>query len=328
MARGEAVLDRSTGASRRGVSLTGLLRNYLLRHLQTLFYTLGQLSLRPFSTLMTSAVIGIALAMPAALHLVLLNGQQVLQGWESATQISLFLKVDTSDSAAQRLADELQLDSAVFRVDYISRDSALEEFSRSSGFGDALDALESNPLPAVLLIQPTAEHENPARMAELIKRLSAKPEVDLAQLDMEWVERLFALLSIVERGVWVVSALLALGVVLVVGNTIRLAIQSRRDEIVITKLIGATDAFIRRPFLYNGLWYGLFGGAVALLLVELSLWLLDGPVRDLALLYQSSYRLLGLEPGMVLLLLVAGSLLGLGGSWLAVGRHLREIEPS
>jgi cell division transport system permease protein len=145
---------------------------------------------------------------------------------------------------------------------------------------------------------------------------------------MQWVKRLYGLMEIGQRGVWVLSTLLALAVLLVVGNTIRLAIQNRRDEIVITKLIGGTDAFIRRPFLYTGFWYGLLGGAVAFALVQMSLWVLAAPVDNLAGLYNSSFRLGGMNWLTTGVLLGAGLLLGLLGSWLAVGRHLRAIEPT
>ncbi len=135
-------------------------------------------------------------------------------------------------------------------------------------------------------------------------------------------------MAIIERGVLILSGLLALAVLLVVGNTIRLAIQNRRDEIIITKLIGATDSFIRRPFLYTGFWYGLLGGLISLILVQLSLVLLADPVREVATLYHSSFQLQGIDSQTLIALLGVGSFLGYFGSWIAVGRHLREIEPS
>lgn len=315
-------------ASRRGFSMKSWLNNYLLRHIQTFFYTLGQISSRPFSTFMTAAVIGIALSMPAGLNLLLQNGQEVLQGWNSATQISLFLTQQTGQRSAKKLASTLRKMPEIAAVEYISKESALAEFSKHSGFGEALDALERNPLPAVLLITPEISQEQPEQIAALLEKLNKRSEVDIAQLDMEWVERLFALMAIGERGVLILAGLLALAVLLVVGNTIRLAIQNRRDEIIIIKLIGATDSFIRRPFLYTGFWYGLLGGLIALILVEVSLTLLAEPVRDVAALYHSSFQLQGIDSQTLAALLGVGSFLGYFGSWIAVGRHLREIEPS
>ena len=317
-----------SGASRGGFHPFGWLRNYFVRHLQTFFYALGQLSRRPFSTLMTTAVIGIALAMPAGLQVLLVNVQQVVSGWDGATQISLFLKQNTSESRALGLADKLRAQPEIAMVDYISSDQAMEEFRRLSGFGDALNALNENPLPTVLVVHPTLVIRSPEQVADLLQQLKSRPEVDLAQLDMQWVKRLFALMEIGKRGVWVLATLLALAVLLVVGNTIRLAIQNRRDEIIIIKLIGGTDAFIRRPFLYTGFWYGLMGGAIAYGLVEISLWMLKAPVKNLAGLYSSQFSLESLDLVTVAILLGCGTLLGLFGSWLAVGRHLRAIEPT
>ncbi|HEY0634639.1 MAG TPA: permease-like cell division protein FtsX [Gammaproteobacteria bacterium] len=316
---------RSSASSGRGGASPG---NYLTLHAQALIATLGQLTRRPFATLMTVAVIGIALAMPAGLFVLLNNAQRMVSGWEGASQISLFLKTDINEARAKQLAEQLRRQPDIAAIDYISRDDALEEFRRLSGFGEALGALNDNPLPAVLVVRLKKEINEPLRIEQLLTELRLRPEVDIAQLDMQWVKRLYALMAMVERGVLVLASLLGLAVLLVVGNTIRLAIQGRRDEIVITKLIGATDAFIRRPFLYTGAWYGLGGGLLALLLVELSLAVLTRPVHDLALLYNSSFALHGLDAQTGMLLLGGGALLGLLGSWLAVGRHLRDIEPT
>ncbi len=320
--------DSARGASKAGPRLTDALHSWGVRHLQTFFYALGQMWRRPAATLMTAAVIGIALALPAGLHLVLKNVQHVLAGWDGATQLSLFLTEATDEPTALGLAERLEARPGIASASYISRDSALTEFRRLSGFGEALDALEENPLPAVLVIRPALSHNSPEQVRTLLEEMSALPSVDMAQLDMQWVKRLFALMQIGRRGVWVLAGLLSLAVLLVVGNTIRLSIQNRRDEIVVTKLIGGTDAFIRRPFLYTGLWYGLFGALVAAILVQASLAVLSGPVRDLANLYNSGFRLDALDLVTAASLLLSGTGLGLLGSWFAVGRHLRDIEPT
>lgn len=171
-------------------------------------------------------------------------------------------------------------------------------------------------------------HSSPAETSRLLRDLKELPQVDIAQLDMQWIKRLYAIMEIAKRGIMVVGALLALAVLLTIGNTIRLDIENRRDEIIITKLIGATDAFIRRPFLYSGMWYGLFGGILAWLLVTVSLILLSDPISRLSGLYYSSFHLQGLDFNGTIALFGMGALLGLLGSWLAVSRHLSAIEPT
>ncbi len=310
-----------------GLTVATRARVLLLRHLQVFFYSLGQLSRHPLSLFMTAAVIGIALALPTGLHVLLQNAQQISGGWDGAAQISLFLKKSVSNDQARTLARQLRRRNEIAKVSYISREQALQEFQQQSGFGDALKALKKNPLPSVLIVQPALAHSKPQQTAALLEELRRNSRVDIAQLDMQWVKRLYAIMDIVRRGVLVLAGLLALAVLLVVGNTIRLAIQNRRDEIVVMKLIGGTDAFIRRPFLYTGFWYGFFGALLAFIMVYTTLLLLSGPVEKLAALYHNNFELSRLDSGTALVLLLAGVMLGLVGSWLAVGRHLREIEP-
>ncbi|PSQ91378.1 MAG: hypothetical protein BRD57_04600, partial [Proteobacteria bacterium SW_6_67_9] len=196
------------------------------------------------------------------------------------------------------------------------------------GFDRALAALARNPLPAVVVVEPAGtDQRSTDALASMTQRLEGIAGVDRAQLDVEWVERLFALLSLLERAVSAVGALLGLGVLLIVGNTIRLEILNRRAEIEVTKLIGASNAFIRRPFLYSGLLYGLGGGLVAWALLAVGRWALAGPTQRLAAAYGSPFQLHGLGGEATALLVASGAVLGLLGAWVAVGRHLREIEP-
>ncbi|MDJ0808141.1 MAG: permease-like cell division protein FtsX [Gammaproteobacteria bacterium] len=301
---------------------------WLQRHAQVALSSLGRLARLPFSTLMTSSVIGIALALPMGLHLLLSNLQQVTGGWETGATISLFLKQAVSDQQAGELADSLRQHQRIESVELISKASALKEFRRLSGFGEALQALDSNPLPALLVIQPKIAFSTPESAEALVKELERLAEADIVQLDLQWVRRLQAITRIAQRGVLVLASLLGLAVLLIIGNTIRLEIQHRHAEIEITKLIGATNAFIRRPFLYTGFWYGLFGGIIAWLMVASSIGLLSGPIANLASLYQSGFGLNSLEPGTALILLSGSAGLGLCGSWLAVSRHLSAIQPS
>ena len=305
------------------------LRAWLLRHLQTFFYTLGLLARAPLASLLTAAVIGMALALPAGLYVVLENVQDATRGWGGGNQVSLFLKLEVEDAAARELADSLRAWPEIKATRVITRDQALAEFRALSGFADVMDAFANdNPLPAVIVVDPALDAGNATAMEKLLARLGALPAVDLAQFDLAWLKRLYAILGIVERGVLILAALLAAGVLLVVGNTMRMGIENRRREIEIAKLFGATDAFIRRPFLYSGLLYGAMGGLIAWLLVWLCFVLLAEPVQRLTALYSGDYRLQALGFLASTLLLAGGAALGLLGSWLSVGRHLRAIEPS
>ena len=190
---------------------------------------------------------------------------------------------------------------------------------------DVLASLDENPLPDLVLVTPASQGGEAA--SALREELQATPEVAQAVLDMEWLQRLNSLMELSRRLVLAVGGLLVLGVVLILGNTIRLAIESRREEIVVVKLVGGSNAFVRRPFLYTGLWYGVGGGVFAATLVALSLWFLSAPVDQLAALYQSGFQLSGLGIMGALNLVILGGLLGLTGAWLAVARHLVEIEP-
>ncbi len=306
----------------------GRVNAYFTHHLWVLVSSLGSLWRTPLATLMTAAVIGIALALPAGLHVLLQNVQQLSSGWEGTAQMSLFLKSGVSEKRIHSLADTLRGWEGVAEVRYISREQALAEFREQSGFGDALNSLDENPLPAVLVLFPTAEAAAPAQMELLLGKVQDLESVDLAQLDLEWVRRLSGIIEVGKRGVLLLGGLLALAILLVVGNTIRLTILSRRQEIIVTKLIGATNAFIRRPFLYTGFWYGLMGAVLAWLLVAILLGLLSDPVNRLSFLYNSEFSLGGLGLDTVVILLGSGIVLGLLGSWLAVGKHLQAIEPT
>jgi cell division transport system permease protein len=275
----------------------GKLRAWLIRHLQTFFYTLGLLARAPLASFLTAAVIGVALALPAGLYVVLDNVRDATRGWDGSTRISLFLKLEIDDGQAREMADRIEKWPDVAEVRVIGRAQALEEFRALSGFADVMEAFSNdNPLPAVLVVEPRGEGGDPAGVEALVERLANLSQVDVAQFDLAWLKRLFAILRIVERGVLVLAALLAAGVLLVVGNTMRLGIENRRQEIEIAKLFGATDAFIRRPFLYSGLLYGAMGGLIAWLLVWVGFLLLGEPVQRLTELYSGDYRLQGLGP--------------------------------
>lgn len=307
------------------MKLPDYVQNYLARHAQVALNSLGRLYRAPLGSFLTAAVLGIALALPSALYLLTTNLQRLSTQWDGNANISLFLRNSVSGAQAEALAHRLRDWPEVQSVQLITPEQALAEFRELSQFGEVLDALEDNPLPAVVAIEPA--QTDPEAAAALLEQLRGLPEADLAQLDLQWVKRFQAILDIVHRSIRVLATLLGVAVVLIVGNTIRLEIQSRHAEIEITKLIGATDGFIRRPFLYSGFWYGVAGAVLAVILVELAFLQLYRPVRELAGLYQSGFRLQTLSFGDTATLIAVGALLGLLGAVLAVGRHLAAIEP-
>jgi cell division transport system permease protein len=325
MGRREAA-RRKEGAS---VSRTGLRDQYnawLQHHRLSAADSLLRVLDQPGSSLLTWLVIGIALALPVGLNVALDNVSQVSAGWDSPAQISLFLQDEISVDRAKQLEVELGARKDVRETRFISREQALDEFRTLSGFADVLASLEENPLPDLILVTPAATLDGPA-MAALRVELQGNSDVAEAVLDMEWLQRLNSLMELSRRLVLAVGCMLVIGVLLILGNTIRLAIESRRDEIVIVKLVGGSNSFVRRPFLYTGLWYGVGGGVLAALVVSAALWFLEEPIGELALLYESAFHLSGLGVMGALNLVILGGLLGLAGAWLAVSRHLVHIEP-
>ncbi len=304
------------------------LSSYFSNHLRVSLASLGRLYVQPVATLMTAAVIAIALALPVGLYIALDNIGQLSSGWDGSTQISLFLHTNVKKHDAKKLMQRLEKHKSIKKVEFISKEKGLKQFSDVSGFGDALKYLDSNPLPIVLVIHPKINSNQPDKATLLVKELGKNKLVELAQLDVQWVKRLYTFLEIANRSILVISSMLAIAVLLIIGNTIRLDIQNRREEIEVSKLIGASDAFIRRPFLYTGIWYGAIGGILAWITTQISLLLMENPIHRLALLYHSDFRLSGLGISNTLLLILFSCLLGLIGSWIAVSRHLKDIEPS
>ncbi|ROR98943.1 cell division protein FtsX [Sinobacterium caligoides] len=319
--------NRARGAQSSHVGLADLFRAWVDNHKKVVRDSIQRLLDSPLSTLLTWVVIAIALALPMTLYIALSNIQGLSIGLDGSAQVSIYLKQDVTPQAGEKLAAKLPLRKDIRAAHYISKQQALAEFRALSGFGEAIDALNENPLPAVIVVQPAPSVVQSGKAKDLLASLADLPEVDLAQLDLEWVQRLYSMMDIVERVVNALSILLGLGVLSVIGNTIRLTIESRRDEIVVAKLVGATDTFVRRPFLYTGMLYGLGGAFCSWCIVFATLWWLSGPVLALADLYHSNFQLRGLDLIDTLLLLLGGSMLGWVGAWLAVSRHLGSIEP-
>ncbi len=271
-------------------------------------------------------VIAVTLALPAAINLVIKNARAVSGSWDNALDFAVYLKQDLSVSDAEGLGRLIAQRADVDAVEIITSDEALAEFKQQSGFGEALDQLPENPLPHTLVVRPGAGNTS-ASMILLHEEIGNLPETDYVQADTDWVQRFHAILDIVRQAIAIGAGLLGIAIVVIIGNTIRLDIENRREEIEVTKLIGASNAFVRRPFLWTGFWYGLFGGLLALALVRYGLFLLEGPVARLAGLYQSNIVIssLGIEESAAIVGI--GVFLGLFGSWFTTARHMRRIEP-
>lgn len=318
---------KQKGAAQSRSPLQQQAESYLVHHRKVARDSAERLWRTPVASLMTWTVMGVALALPVALLLLLTSLQGVSAGWESSARITAYLKQDVTLEAANALRTEAAADSRVLEVELIDKDAALAEFRASSGLDDALDYLEGNPLPHTLLVTPDEASRSAGGVETLVTRLEGLDGVERVQVDLGWLQRLNAMTDLLARAVWALAILLAAAVVLVIGNTVRLAIESRRDEILVAKMVGGTDAFVRRPFLYTGAWFGLGGGVVAWILLQVSLWWLSGPVERLAGLYRSDFSLNGLTFDGVLALLIVAMLLGWLGAWVAVKRHLDAIEP-
>jgi len=301
---------------------------YFARHAQTLVGSLGRIVNQPFATLMTMGVVAVALALPLFLNLFLQNVRTASANWNDAFDLSFYMDKRAGAARTGSLAKQLRQREDVAAVRVITADQAMAEFRVDSGFGKALDALSDNPLPDTLIVTPTLGASTPQGTNALKGAIAAMADVQTVQLDTEWVKRLHAMLDILRRVILLTGALLGAGVVLIVGNTIRLDILNRRAEIEVMKLVGASDGFARRPFLYSGIWYGLGGGLMALILVAIAAAVLARPVENLAKLYGSQFRLQGL--GVTAGACVLGLAVGLSwfGSWLAATRHIRAIEPT
>ncbi len=321
-------MNRRSSQSASRYNLKKLFGVWLMQHAQACVFSLGQLWKNPLNALLTTAVVGIALSLPAGFYLLLENFQRVASSWDNGAEITLFMKQDVSEERILEISGNIREYPNIREVRYVSAEEALRDFELQSGFENTLVLLDENPIPALLLIQPAVGEMGDSESSELMTTLRELEEVDSAQFDKQWIQRLFAIIEIVRKAVLLLGVMLALAVLLIVGNTIRLAIYNRKSEIEVNKLFGATDAFIQRPFLYSGLFHGLGGSILAWALLSFSLQLLESPVSRLAQLYSSGFVLQGLSAEGLAGLFVAGALLGLVGSWTSVKRHIRAIEPA
>ena len=290
-------------------------------HLYSLVASLGRALRKPWATLLTIGVMAVALSLPLGLGLILSNVERFTGSVEASREISVFLKPEIALERARALAGELRERADVANLAWVTPEEGLAQFRQDSVLGNAVDQLEGNPLPHLYIVTPKGDE---ARLAEALRAL---PEAELVQHDAVWRERLDQWLSFGRRLAWVLALLLGIGALLVVGNTVRLDIQSRKEEIGVLQLLGATDGFIRRPFLYLGTWYGLAAGLVALGLLTAANHYLSPPLAQLAASYGSRFALQGFNPLQALLVALVAGLLGWLGAGLVTGHYLRQTRP-
>ena len=299
--------------------------NWLLVHFDTLRESLARLARQPVASTLNVIVMGIALSLPAGFYLGLNNLQTFSRQLSSDPQVSIFMAVDAGATEVAAVEQRLKASADIGRVEFIGRDRALARLKRSAGLADVLANLGRNPLPDAFVV--TARSNDPAILEALHDQALKWPKVEHVQLDAEWARRLDAALNVGRVLVTLLAALLAVALVAVTFNTIRLQILTRRDEIEVSKLIGATNAFIRRPFLYFGILQGLAGGLAAWAIVALAVLVLNIQLADLTMLYGTIIKLEWPDSNYTMILLAFSAALGWLGAWLSVSRHLWQIEP-
>ena len=268
---------------------------YLSRHLQVLFATIGDICRTPVSSFNTVVIIAITLLLPSLLFITVKSAQSLSDGWQGRPQISIFLQKPINDDEAQLIYEEIRLHPAVSLAEFISPQQALGEFRMLSGIEDGssqfdqeLAFLGENPLPASIVIMPNDDYIEKTKLSALKQQLSGIDGIESIRLDLEWTDRFRAILKSVTRISILLSGLLALGLILIVGNTIKLLIINRRHEIEVIKLVGGTNRFVQRPFLYYGTLYGLLGSLLCLALLIVSAYLVKEPLTELAEAYQTN----------------------------------------
>jgi cell division transport system permease protein len=296
---------------------------WLAHHLHSLKIALERLQASRVASLLSVLVIGVALSLPASLYVLLANASRAAGNLATQPEISVFLKTDVAADQAQQLAADLGRRDNLSEARFVHHDQAMRQMQQA-GLGDVMAGLSANPLPHAITLRPA--NASPADIEKLAAELRGHQLVQQVSLDADWSRRLTAILSFGQELVWLLAIALGIALVAITGNTIRLQIYAQREEIEVSRLIGATDRFIRRPFLYFGLLQGLVGGLTAWAMVSLLIHLLNGGVSRLAQAYGSQFTLTGLAPPEIGILLGLACALGLGGAWLSVGQSLRKFD--
>ena len=303
------------------------MKTYLGRHFQVLFSTLGSMTRTPVASLNTILIVAITILLPCLLYVVVKSAQGLSESWQGRPQISIFLQQDLSDGEAQLIFDEIRLHPAIGLAEFISPSQALDEFRALSGLDSEINFLDENPLPSSVVLMPADDYANSEQLLLLKDELSKIDGIDKIRLDLDWTNRFNAILNAFTSIATLLSGLLGLALILIVGNTIKLLIMNRRQEIEITKLVGGTDMFVRRPFLYYGSLYGFLGSLITLVLLLVAALAVKQPIEQIAHLYQAQSALYQLSIYDILIIITAGTTLGwLAARW-SVAQHLRNIQP-
>lgn len=303
------------------------MKAYLIRHLQVLFATLGDLRRTPLVSINTILLIGLSLSLPALLYIAVKSGQQLNQNWQGQQQISVFLEAGISADEAKLIFEELGLHPQIQLAEFINPEQAMEEFKALSGLGIELEFLDENPLPASIVILPVEADQSSASLVALRDQLLKIDGIEDIRMDLEWTDRFNALLNWFERSAQLLCVILGLALTLVVANSIKLLIMNRRQEIEITKLVGGSNRFVRRPFLYFGAWYGFLGGLFAVIFLLIASQFMQSASEALARLYQKDSLVHQLSVLECATLVMISVFLGWLSARVSVAQHLNKIRP-
>lgn len=324
---GESRTSSGQGISASHHSFTSRIHSWRSHHRLVAAQSIQRLIATPVSSVMTILVLAIAITLPAALNVAITNVAHLTGQASDNVQMSLYLEKTTSDTNGRKLANQMANWNGVNSASYVSPQQAKDSFRAMEGFTEIINSLPENPLPGVIVLILSDQSLTVNQAEALRQQALALREVASAKIDLEWLQKVHAIVGLAQQIAAVLTVLLAIGVVLVVGNTIKLSIDTRREEIIVTKLVGATNAFVRRPFLYMGLWFGTGGALIALILISVCKYALTSAIDSLSLVYGGDIELTGLGFTNSLTLLLMGAMLGWLGAWLAASQHIQALEP-
>jgi cell division transport system permease protein len=305
------------------VSAQDRVKWWLHSHVSSAKHTFIDIFSKPISTLTTLGIFAVVLCLPVSLYWAGKNLNILTQHWKQGAEITVFMQEGATPQQVEALVKSFSRRHDVANITYLTPDQALADFKEHTELAVGLDMLDANPLPSVLIIKPA--YQDVDVLESLQYALLREPSVASAQLDIAWVMRLQALLNLIEHTVWVLAVLLGVGLLLVTGATIRSTLIERQQEIMVSKLVGATDAFVRRPFLYIGFWLGFCGSLFGLLIFQCIGLFLAKPTQEILATYASNWQPEALNAPTFISIILMACTLGIVGAWLSVGRYLRQL---